>query len=85
MKDYLNEGVYPGSRLLKEIRLDDSAFSRFYYFDEDDFSIQFINDGKDGLYIIKVKATEGGGTSFDGPAGTGSYNSQIGQFTGMLK
>ena len=84
-KGTLAEGFVSGSKLLEKLKLEHVSFKDFQYFDADDFTLEFINDGKDGLYIVKVKATEGGGMSLNGPAGSGSYNSKTSEWTGNLQ
>jgi len=84
-KGTLAQGFAMFSPLLKKLRLDNLTFEELEYFDPDNFTLELINDGKDGHYIIIVNATEGGGMSLSGPAGTGFYNSQTNEWTGDLE
>ena len=87
LKDMLADGFKQDSPLIKEIQMDDSDLKTLQYFDREDFSMEFINDGTDGEFLIKVDASKGkGGKSGEGPKkGTGSYNSAADEYSGMLK
>jgi len=83
----VSDGFVQDSDLIEKLDLNFEMFTKIEYFDFDDFSVEFVTDGKDGKYIIKVDASNGsGGTTGEGPKeGIGSYNSKTGEWTGMLK
>ena len=81
----LKEGFTLYTNLYEKLMIEPGAFENLHYFDADDFSIEFVNDGKDGYYIITVNSKKGGGLTGTGPAGSGSYNSQTNEWTGDLE
>jgi len=87
LKDLLNEGFVKGSKLIKELGWLEGTFDYLQFFDRESFSLEFLTDGKDGHYIIKVDTSKGkGGPSGRGPKeGVGTYESKTDTWTGKLE
>ena len=83
----LKNGFANNSKLCQDLSFRYEVFESLKYFDVEDFSLEFVTDGKDGKYIIKVDASKGkGGKNGKGPTeGTGSYNSKTHEWSGKLK